>query len=84
MQVVVLTNSTLDEQLEVGQMCHTAGIYFIVADTRGLAGQIFCDFGADFEISDTNGEQTMSQMIVSVTKVVTTVTSHSDKVKLFC
>ena len=29
--------------------------------------QLFCDFGADFVVSDTNGEQCISNMIASVT-----------------
>jgi len=37
-QVVVLTNSTLDKQIEYGEFCHQHGIYFIVADTRGVFG----------------------------------------------
>lgn len=37
-QVVVLTASELEEQLEVGTFCHDHGICFLVADTRGLVG----------------------------------------------
>lgn len=37
-QVVVLTASKLEEQLKVGTLCHTHGICFLVADTRGLVG----------------------------------------------
>ena len=37
-QVVVLTDSSLDEQIQVGEMCHTLDIKFIVAETRGLTG----------------------------------------------
>jgi ubiquitin-activating enzyme E1 len=38
-QVVVLTNSSLTEQLMLGDYCHEKGIYFIVADTRGCLGK---------------------------------------------
>ena len=31
--------------------------------------QIFCDFGESFTVVDTNGEQPISNMISSVTKV---------------
>lgn len=31
--------------------------------------QIFCDFGEDFKVVDTNGEQPTSNMISAVTKV---------------
>lgn len=37
-QVVVLTESPLEEQLRIGEFCHARGICFIVADTKGLAG----------------------------------------------
>ncbi|NXY92805.1 UBA1 enzyme, partial [Alcedo cyanopectus] len=51
-QVVVLTESPLEEQLRIGDFCHAQGICFIVADTKGLAGQLFCDFGEHFVIDD--------------------------------
>jgi len=67
-QVVVLTNSTLDEQLRVGDYTHKNGQKLIVVDTRGLFGQLFCDFGPAFTVTDTNGEEPLSQMIAAVTK----------------
>ncbi|NXA72002.1 UBA1 enzyme, partial [Thryothorus ludovicianus] len=51
-QVVVLTESPLEEQLRVGDFCHAQGICFVVADTKGLAGQLFCDFGECFVVDD--------------------------------
>uniref|UniRef100_A0A672GT43 Ubiquitin-like modifier-activating enzyme 1 n=1 Tax=Salarias fasciatus TaxID=181472 RepID=A0A672GT43_SALFA len=66
--VVVLTNSTLDEQQHVGDFCHSKGIKLIVADTRGLFGQLFCDFGDEMVVYDTNGEQPLSAMISMITK----------------
>lgn len=42
-QVVVLTQSSLEEQIWAGDFCHARGIKFIVADTRGLFGLVgFC------------------------------------------
>uniref|UniRef100_A0A8B9Z2Q5 E1 ubiquitin-activating enzyme n=1 Tax=Buteo japonicus TaxID=224669 RepID=A0A8B9Z2Q5_9AVES len=67
-QVVVLTNSSLEEQLWVGDFCHSHGIKLVVADTRGLFGQLFCDFGDDMVVTDTNGEQPLSAMVSMVTK----------------
>uniref|UniRef100_A0A3P8P6T0 E1 ubiquitin-activating enzyme n=2 Tax=Astatotilapia calliptera TaxID=8154 RepID=A0A3P8P6T0_ASTCA len=67
-QVVVLTNSTLDEQQTLGEFCHSKGIKLIVADTRGLFGQLFCDFGEEMIVYDTNGEQPLSAMISMITK----------------
>uniref|UniRef100_G3P654 E1 ubiquitin-activating enzyme n=1 Tax=Gasterosteus aculeatus aculeatus TaxID=481459 RepID=G3P654_GASAC len=68
-QVVVLTNSTLEEQQQLGDFCHNKGISLIVADTRGLFGQLFCDFGDEMLVFDTNGEQPLSAMISMITKV---------------
>uniref|UniRef100_A0A672PUU7 E1 ubiquitin-activating enzyme n=1 Tax=Sinocyclocheilus grahami TaxID=75366 RepID=A0A672PUU7_SINGR len=67
-QVVVLTNSSLDEQICIGDFCHSNGIKLIVADTRGLFGQLFCDFGEEMTVFDTNGEQPLSAMISMITK----------------
>ncbi|PKU37965.1 ubiquitin-like modifier-activating enzyme 7 [Limosa lapponica baueri] len=51
-QVVVLTESSLEEQLRIGDFCHDRGICFIVADAKGLAGQLFCDFGKHFVVEE--------------------------------
>nr|BEH82872.1 ubiquitin-activating enzyme [Halocynthia roretzi] len=67
-QVVVLTNSPLEEQFRINDFCHSKGIKFIVCDTKGLFGQIFCDFGKKFTVFDTNGESVQSVMISAVTK----------------
>uniref|UniRef100_A0A8C5K769 Ubiquitin-like modifier-activating enzyme 1 n=1 Tax=Jaculus jaculus TaxID=51337 RepID=A0A8C5K769_JACJA len=67
-QVVVLTNSPLEDQLRLGEFCHGRGIKLVVADTRGLFGQLFCDFGEDMVLTDPNGEQPLSAMVSMVTK----------------
>ena len=64
--VVVLTQSSTSEQLEFGQYCHDNGIKLIVAETRGIFGQIFCDFGPKFEVVDVDGEQPLSAMISAI------------------
>ncbi|RXG67118.1 Ubiquitin-like modifier-activating enzyme 1 [Armadillidium vulgare] len=65
---VVLTDSTLDEQLQLSEICHEKNISLIIASVRGLYGQIFCDFGNSFEVVDTDGENPLSSMIASITK----------------
>ncbi|XP_028679921.2 ubiquitin-like modifier-activating enzyme 1 isoform X2 [Erpetoichthys calabaricus] len=67
-QVVVLTNSSLDEQLQIGTLCHSKNIRFIVADTKGLCGLLFCDFGEEFVVSDPNGEQPLSAIVLNISK----------------
>ncbi|XP_050816021.1 ubiquitin-like modifier-activating enzyme 7 isoform X5 [Gopherus flavomarginatus] len=51
-QVVVLSNSPLEEQLRISDICHGRSIRFILADTKGLAGQLFCDFGENFVVDE--------------------------------
>ncbi|XP_007550981.1 ubiquitin-like modifier-activating enzyme 1 [Poecilia formosa] len=67
-QVVVLTDSSLDDQKRFGEFCHKHGIKFIVVDTKGLCGQLFCDFGDQFEVLDRDGEMPASLMIDRITK----------------
>ncbi|KAK7102589.1 ubiquitin-like modifier-activating enzyme 1 [Littorina saxatilis] len=76
-QVVVLSNSNNVEEVRVGEFCHSHNIKFIVAETHGLFGKIFCDFGNNFVVIDPDGEQPISCMLASIEKskdaVVTTV-----------
>lgn len=67
-QVVVLTQSSLEEQLALGSITHELDIALIVADSRGLFGQVFCDFGKTFQVLDTNGEEPITAIISSVTR----------------
>ncbi|XP_072506874.1 ubiquitin-like modifier-activating enzyme 7 isoform X2 [Notamacropus eugenii] len=67
-QVVVLTDSTLEEQLEVGSLCHQHGVRFLVASTRGLAGQLFCDFGEKFTIHDPSEAEPLENGIQHVSQ----------------
>lgn len=67
-KVVVLTETTLDEQLRISEITHPNGIALIVADTRGVFSQVFCDFGKNFSVIDTSGENPISVMVAGITK----------------
>ncbi|CAF4884241.1 unnamed protein product [Rotaria sp. Silwood1] len=67
--VYVLTDAKLDQQILVGNYCHEHGIKLIIANTKGLFGQIFCDFGEKFEVLDTNGENPITQVITEISHV---------------
>ncbi|EJD53721.1 ubiquitin activating enzyme [Auricularia subglabra TFB-10046 SS5] len=67
-QVVVLTDRPLSKQLEINAWTRQNGIYFVSAETRGLFGAAFNDFGAKFDCIDPTGEQPLSGLIVSVEK----------------
>ncbi|KAI6051732.1 ubiquitin-like modifier-activating enzyme 7 isoform X1 [Marmota monax] len=67
-QVVVLTASKLEEQLKVGTLCHKHGICFVVADVRGLVGQLFCDFGEDFIVQDPTESEPLTAAIQHISQ----------------
>jgi len=66
--VVVLIDVDLKKQLEVAAFCHANNIAFIAADAFGLFGSIFCDFGTDFVVHDTDGEAAATSMVTSITE----------------
>ncbi|NXD27795.1 UBA1 enzyme, partial [Spelaeornis formosus] len=87
-QVVVLTESSLEEQLRVGDFCHAQGICFIVTDTKGLAGQLFCDFGEHFVIDDPEEGDPLSAVVQHISQdnpgVVTCTGTENSPGHLFC
>ncbi|PPQ99897.1 hypothetical protein CVT24_009578 [Panaeolus cyanescens] len=66
--VVVLCGQPLRKQLEINDWTHEHGVHFIAAETRGLFGSTFNDFGDKFTCVDPTGEQPLTGMIVSVNK----------------
>lgn len=67
-KVVVLTETPLAEQLRISQITRANDIALILADTRGLFSQVFCDFGETFTVVDTNGEPPVSAMVASISR----------------
>ncbi|XP_038180052.1 ubiquitin-like modifier-activating enzyme 7 isoform X5 [Arvicola amphibius] len=67
-QVVVMTNSKLEELLKVGTFCHENRICFLVAETRGLVGRLFCDFGEDFTVEDPTEVEPMTAGIQDISR----------------
>ena len=65
-QVVVLTNTSLKDQLLISEFCHDNGIYLVIADTFGLFGYIFNDFGKSFTIGDVTGENPISGIVADI------------------
>ncbi|KAI0425554.1 putative ubiquitin-protein ligase [Xylaria sp. FL1042] len=65
-QVVVLTNQPLQDQLIISDYCHSKGIYVISANTYGLFGSIFCDFGDKFTCIDPTGENPVSGIVAGI------------------
>lgn len=67
-RVVVLTTSRKAEQQSIAKFTHANDIALIIAETRGLFAQIFCDFGEQFTVYDTNGVNPISTMVAGITK----------------
>lgn len=67
-QVIVLTETSDKEQKRVSQICRSNRIALITADTKGLFGQVFCDFGENFIIYDDDGLSPKSSQVISISK----------------
>lgn len=80
-QVVVLTEASLDEISRINDICREHGSAFLAASTRGLFGQVFCDFGNDFTVLDTNGEPPVSAMISLITRDEKGVVTAADEAR---
>lgn len=65
--VVVMTDPASNEQIElVNAWCRKNEKKFIVSDVYGLAGRVFTDFGAKFEILDKNGEELQDVLLKEI------------------
>lgn len=54
---MILTDTSLRQQLEINEWTRSNKSCLLVADARGLFAYIFTDFGENFRIDDPNGEQ---------------------------
>eukprot|EP00960_Hanusia_phi_P025110 738341-Hanusia_phi.AAC.4 len=75
-KVVVLSDCSFERALQVNDICHEIGVQFLFAQSKGVFGNVFVDFGKDFTVFDTNGEEPTSAMISAISSenpgVVTT------------
>ena len=65
--VVVVTQSSLEENMRINEICRRSNASFIKADIRGVFASIFCDFGPEFEVSDVDGEEPHTGIIAGIT-----------------
>lgn len=65
-QVLIATERPHEEQLELNKYCRANGIHFLSVDCYGPYGQIFNDFGSDFEVVDKDGEETVEVLIEDI------------------
>ncbi|KAI9367367.1 hypothetical protein BJX61DRAFT_528761 [Aspergillus egyptiacus] len=67
-QAVVLTLTPLKEQLAIADFCHKNGIYLTITDTFGLFGYLFNDFGKNFTVGDSTGEDPVSGIVADISE----------------
>jgi ubiquitin-activating enzyme E1 len=65
--VVVVLETALELQIQYSSFCHDNGICFVAADSFGVFGNVFCDFGHQFVVNDTTGEPAETSIIASIT-----------------
>ncbi|KAF2263307.1 ubiquitin-activating enzyme E1 [Lojkania enalia] len=65
-KVVVLTDTPLKDQIVIADYCHEKKIFIVIADTFGLFGSIFTDFGDEFIVVDPNGENVTSGIVADI------------------
>lgn len=65
-QVVVLTGTSLEDQLTISEFCHQNSIFIVIADIFGLFGSIFTDFGKNFTIADPTGESPLNGIVADI------------------
>lgn len=66
-QVIVATETmSLEDKIKLNNYCHKNGIKFISTETRGLFGNVFVDFGEDFTVIDTTGEEPRSGIVSDI------------------
>lgn len=64
--VLVVCNETLINMIHLNNLCRKNNIKFISANTIGHFGNIFCDFGDNFTVYDTDGEEEKNGIVVKM------------------
>lgn len=65
-QIVVLCGSMIINQIHFNMIARKYGTKFIIANTIGTFGYIFCDFGDNFIVKDNDGEQNKTGHILAI------------------
>ena len=68
--LIVFCDYNLYDLFGHSKYCHDNNIKFIMANSHGLYGYVFCDFGEKFTVNDSDGEKLKSGVLVGVTQVV--------------
>lgn len=64
--VIVICDSLITDQVKYNEFARKYGSKFILANTFGLMGSVFCDFGNEFEINDQDGELLKTGNVIQI------------------
>jgi len=64
--LIILTNSIIDDAININRITHKFNIPFIMCGTYGLVGYMFNDFGENFVINDIDGETSEPLILESI------------------
>jgi ubiquitin-activating enzyme E1 len=62
-QVVVAVDRCQEDYRSLDAVCRSCGAAFVVAESRGALGTVFCDFGSAFRVLDSNGEEPIARLV---------------------
>uniref|UniRef100_A0A8C3TV16 E1 ubiquitin-activating enzyme n=1 Tax=Catharus ustulatus TaxID=91951 RepID=A0A8C3TV16_CATUS len=86
-QCVILTEVSLLLQKKINDFCHSQQppVKFISADVYGVCSRLFCDFGDEFEVLDSTGEEPKEIFISNITQsnpgIVTCLENHPHRLE---
>ena len=64
--VVVFCDYNLYDLFRYNELCRKYKVKFIMSNSHGLYGYLFCDFGEEFIVTDADGERVKSGILVNV------------------
>ena len=65
--IFVTTDIPITSQIYFNNLCRTYNVKYIHAETHGVFGKIFCDFGNEHIVNDTDGEEPVYVMVENIT-----------------
>jgi len=78
--IVVMVGYPLSDCVRCNKIAHDLGLRFICCDAAGVFGQVFVDFGPQFECTDLTGEPPANGMVVNISKAANGVVHvHEDE-----
>ncbi len=65
--LVILTETSVDGNMHINEICRENGIGFISSESWGITGHIFVDFGDEFRVLDRDGNPSVQCVVRGIT-----------------